>query len=176
LISGVLDVGAAGVLVPQINTGAAAESVVAAARFKPVGERGVNPYTRAAGYHASREWFATANSDAAVLVMVEGKTGVENLTEIIGTPGIDGIFIGPYDLSQALGVPGHFDHPKVLEAIEGIVATAASRKVATAVYAPTPTLGRRWLKLGVQMVAVGYDTAMALEGFRSVRLALDGPT
>ena len=173
LISSALDVGAAGVLVPQIDSGTAAASVVTAARFKPLGQRGVNPYTRAAGFHANRTWFEAANSEVAVLVMVEGRSGIDNLQEILATPGIDAIFIGPFDLSQALGVPGQVDHPSVLQTIESIVASAAARNVATAVFAPTPALGKRWLRLGVQMVAVGYDTALALEGFRSVRRAID---
>src|SRR5579862_8519658 len=79
LISAALDAGAAGVLVPQIDSGAAAQAVVDAARFKPLGRRGVNPYTRAAGYHAAADWFKKANSEIAVLVMVEGKSGIDNL-------------------------------------------------------------------------------------------------
>ena len=173
LISSALDVGAAGVLVPQIDSAEAAAAVVTAARFKPLGQRGVNPYTRAAGFHASRSWFETANSEVAVMVMVEGKTGIANLQGILATPGIDAIFLGPFDLSQALGVPGQVEHPSVLQAVESIVAAAVARNVATAVFAPTPSLGRRWLQLGVQMVAVGYDTALALEGFRACRQALD---
>lgn len=167
LVSSALDVGAAGVLVPQIDSGAAAASVVHAARFAPLGHRGVNPYTRAANYNAKPEWYARANSEAAVLVMVEGKAGIQALPEIVATPGIDGIFIGPFDLSQSLGLPGQVEHPDVLAAVESIVATTAKRNLATAVFAPTPKLGKRWLDLGVRMVAIGYDTALALEGFRS---------
>src|SRR3954465_3533326 len=63
LISSALDVGAAGVLVPQIDSAAAAEAVVKASRFAPLGHRGVNPYTRAAGYHAKPEWYARANGE-----------------------------------------------------------------------------------------------------------------
>ncbi len=127
LISGALDVGAAGVLVPQIDSAASAAAVVDAARFSPLGHRGVNPYTRAAGYNASREWFSQANSEVAVLVMVEGKSGVAALPGILATPGIDGVFVGPFDLSQALGVPGQVDHPSVLAAVESIVEAAGKQ-------------------------------------------------
>ena len=74
-------------------------AVVEAARFKPLGHRGVNPYTRAAGYSAKPDWFARANDEVAVLLMVEGSAGVAALPEVLETPGIDGIFVGPYDLS-----------------------------------------------------------------------------
>ncbi len=169
LVSSALDVGAAGVLVPQIDSGAAAASVVRAARFAPLGRRGVNPYTRAAGYNARPEWYARANSEVAVLVMVEGSAGIAALPEIVATPGLDGVFIGPFDLSQALGVPGKVDHPAVLAGVESIVAATAKQNLATAVFAPTAILARRWLDRGVRMVALGYDTAMVLEAFRATR-------
>lgn len=168
LISAALDVGAAGVLVPQVDSGAAATSVVEAARFAPLGHRGVNPYTRAAGYKATPEWYARANGEVAVLVMVEGKAGINALPQILDTPGLDGVFIGPFDLSQAHGVPGQVDHPTVLASIESIVEATTRKNIATAVFAPTSALARRWLDLGVGMVAVGFDTAMILDGFRSI--------
>src|SRR6476620_9249589 len=88
LIGSALDVGAAGVLVPQIDSGAAAASVVEAARFMPLGHRGVNPYTRAAGYNAKPEWYSRANDEVAVFVMVEGKTGIQALPDILGVKGL----------------------------------------------------------------------------------------
>jgi 2-keto-3-deoxy-L-rhamnonate aldolase RhmA len=169
LIGAALDVGAAGVLVPQIDSAEAARYAVAAARFGPDGHRGSNPYVRAAGYAATADWFGRANAATAVLLMIEGAAGVAGLPVILATPGLDGIFIGPFDLAQALGVPGEVEHPSVLARIEHIVAAAAAQQIATAVFAPTPALGRRWLSLGVRLVAVSFDTAMALDGFRRVR-------
>jgi len=155
-------------LIPLRRPGAA----VQAARFAPLGHRGVNPYTRAAGYNASPGWFADVNSEVALMLMVEGKGGVAALREIIDTPGIDAIFVGPFDLSQAIGVPGQVDHPSVLSAIESIVSSTSEKSLKTAIYAPTPVLAKRWLNLGVHIVAVGYDTAIVLEAFRSVHVAL----
>src|SRR5262245_45733056 len=171
LIGSALDVGAAGILVPQIDSGAAAAAVVRAARFAPLGHRGLNPYTRAAGYQAKPEWYSRANSEVAVFVMVEGTAVITALPEILATPGLDGIFIGPFDLSQALDVPGQVEHPRVIAAIESIVACAASHRMVTAIYAPTPTLARRWLDLGVRVVALGYDTALILDAFKNIRTA-----
>ena len=172
LISSALDVGAAGVLAPQVDSGAAAASVVQAARFAPLGHRGVNPYTRAAGYNAKPDWYGRANAEAAVFVMVEGKAGMAALPDILNTAGLDGIFIGPFDMSQALGVPGQVEHPTVIAAIETIVAAAGERNLVTAIYAPTPALARRWLDLGVRVVALGYDTALVLDGFRTALQSL----
>jgi 4-hydroxy-2-oxoheptanedioate aldolase len=172
LIGGALDVGAAGVLVPQVDSADAARQAVQAARFGAGGHRGSNPYVRAAGYAGTRDWFARANADTAVLLMVEGAAGVAALPAILTTAGLDAIFVGPFDLAQALGVPGEVEHPIVIERIEEIVATAAAQKIATAVFAPTPELARRWLAIGVRLVGVSFDTAMALDGFKRVRDAV----
>ena len=173
LIGAALDVGAAAVVVPQIGSTADAADAVAAARFGSGGRRGTNPYVRAAGYAAGADWFARADADAVVLLMVEGHDGLAALPSILETPGLDGVFVGPFDLSRALGVPGQVGHPDVLARIESIVAAASARRVATAVFAPTPALARRWLALGVRLVAVGFDTALALDGFRAARVAVD---
>ncbi len=172
LIGAALDLGAAGVLVPQIDSAAAAAAAVAAGRFGPGGRRGTNPYVRAAGYSATPEWFATANQDSAMIVMVEGQAGIAALPQILGTPQLDGIFIGPFDLAQALGVPGQIEDPILIKRIEEIVAAAAARDIATGVFAPTPELARRWLQFGVRFVAVGFDTALALDAFTRVRDAV----
>jgi 4-hydroxy-2-oxoheptanedioate aldolase len=171
LIGAALDVGAAGVLVPQIESAAQAREAVTAARFGAGGRRGTNPYVRAAGYHADAGYFARANGEHVVLLMIEGPGGIAALPEILALPGLDGVFIGPYDLSQSLGVPGQVEHPEVLRTVERLVRETASRGVATAVFAPTPALARRWLDLGVRLVGLGFDTAMILDGFRAVRSA-----
>jgi 4-hydroxy-2-oxoheptanedioate aldolase len=169
LIAAALDVGADGVLVPQVASGADAAAAVQAARFAPLGMRGVNPFTRAAGYVGKTDWFTRANDEIAVLVMVEGLAGVAALPEIMATPGIDGIFVGPFDLSQSLGVPGQIEHPEVVARIESIVAQAKARNLATAVFAPRAELANRWLGLGVRLVALGYDTAHVFSGLRAAR-------
>lgn len=171
LIGAALDVGAAGVVVPQVSSAAAAAAAVDAARFTG-GHRGSNPYVRAAGYATDAGFFARADAETAVLVMVEGTEGIAALPQILKTPGLDGIFVGPFDLSHSLGLTGQVEHPTVVACIESIVREAAAQQVATAVFAPTPAMARRWRDLGVRLVALGFDTALALQGFRAAREAV----
>ena len=89
LIGAALDVGAAGVLVPQIDSADAAAGAVSAGRFGPGGHRGSNPYVRAAGYRGTADWFARANGEAAMIVMVEGRAGIAALPGILATPQLD---------------------------------------------------------------------------------------
>ena len=114
-----LDVGAGGIQAPSIACKADAEAVVQAARFAPLGMRGVCRFVRAAGYSSQDryEYFAQANS-AVVILQVEGAAAVRNIGEILSVPGVDIIFVGPYDLSQSLGVPGDVDNPRVTEAMK----------------------------------------------------------
>jgi 4-hydroxy-2-oxoheptanedioate aldolase len=174
LIGGALDAGAAGVLVPQVASAGAAGAVVSAARFAPEGSRGANPWVRAADFTAGPEWFARANAEIAVMVMIEGREGVAAVPDILETRSLDAVFLGPVDLSHALGVPGETEHPLVLERVEQVIAQAAKRGAAVAVFAPTPRAARRWLDRGAGFVALGVDTAHVLAGFRSVLAEVRG--
>ncbi|MEC3980516.1 HpcH/HpaI aldolase family protein [Amycolatopsis sp. H20-H5] len=159
-IGAVLDLGASGVLVPHVESAAAAAAVVRAARFSPEGERGANPWVRAAGYGTREGWFAAANAEVAVLVMVEGPGALAELGEIVALPGLDGIFLGPMDLSHALGVPGRHDHPTVVDALRGALRLAGDSGVAAGLFAPEPGAARAWWQLGARLVAVGVDAGL----------------
>lgn len=167
LIEAALDAGADGVLVPHVSTAESAQNAVAASRFAPEGRRGVNPYVRAGTYGADTGFVAEANVRAACIAMVEGKEGAEAVREILAVPGLDAIFVGPVDLASSLGVPGQPEHPLVLDAVHGLVEQAREAGVATAVFAPGPEAARRWLDLGVRLVALSIDTALVLDGMRA---------
>ncbi len=102
-----LDIGSAGVQIPQIETIEEAEAAVTSAKYNPLGSRGLSFYTRAGVYgSAGTQITNQMNEESLVVIHIEGKRGVENLEEIISVPDIDVIFLGPYDLSQSLGIPG----------------------------------------------------------------------
>jgi 4-hydroxy-2-oxoheptanedioate aldolase len=167
-IAAALDAGAAGVIVPQIGSLAEAERAVKAARFAPEGNRGANPFVRAADYSGRLEWFAEANRDVAILLMIEGQGGVAAVDEIVGLPNLDGIFIGPMDLSHALGVPGEMGHPRVVETIRSVVAACKAKGVTSGIFAGTPDAAKRWIGEGVTLVGVGADTSIFLKALKEV--------
>lgn len=164
-IGPVLDTGIDGILVPHVGSAADAAAVVDAVRFPPAGARSINPYVRSARYGTDESYLTDR---VATIVMVEGTDGLAALSDIAAVPGVDAIFVGPVDLSAALGFPGEPEHPRVLETIAEIIKTLAAADVATAMYCPTPAAARRWLELGAQLVAVSADIAMAMDGFRQV--------
>ena len=159
-VAAALDAGAAGVIVPQIGSVEEARRAVRAARFAPQGNRGANPFVRAAGYSGRLEWFAEANRDVAVVLMVEGRGGLDAVDEIAALPDLDGIFIGPMDLSHALGVPGEMGHADVVAAIETVIAACRAKGITAGIFAGTPEAAKRWIGGGVTLLGVGADAAI----------------
>jgi 4-hydroxy-2-oxoheptanedioate aldolase len=171
-----LDTGCAGVVVPHVGTRAEAEAVVRGARFHPLGERGMDPHARAARFRAIPKEVYLAEADRRTLVgaQVEGMEGVRNLGDIVAVEGVDLIFIGPYDLSQSLGVPGQIDAPVVREKVGQIVSAARSRGKAVGIYADDVQAARRWRDLGIQFVAVSVDVNIFLRACKSMVESLHG--
>jgi 4-hydroxy-2-oxoheptanedioate aldolase len=157
-IAAALDAGAAGVIVPQISSLADAERAVRAARFAPEGNRGANPFVRAADYSGRAAWYAEANRDVAVLLMIEGRGALEAVDEIVRLPNLDGIFIGPVDMSHALGVPGETGHADVVAAIRTVVAACTGQGITAGIFAGTSETAKRWMGEGVSLVGLGADT------------------
>lgn len=169
LIGAALDVGADGVLVPQVCSAQAARDLVDAARFAPQGRRGVNPWVRAADYAGGPDWFERANASVGVIAMVEGPEGLAAVQDILDVDGLDAVFLGPVDMAQSLGLGLQPEHPRVIEAISAVVEVAARKGKATGVFAPTPAAARRWLERGVRFVAVSEDSAVICTAFGRLR-------
>ncbi|MFQ5456623.1 MAG: HpcH/HpaI aldolase/citrate lyase family protein [Nitrospirota bacterium] len=120
LIKRVMDAGAHGVIVPMVNSREEAQKAVQSVKYPPEGFRGVGlarAQAYGAGFDQYKEWL---KNESIVIVQIEHIKGVENLEKILGTPGVDGFIIGPYDLSGSLGVPGEFDHPDVIKALNHV--------------------------------------------------------
>jgi 4-hydroxy-2-oxoheptanedioate aldolase len=174
-IAQILDTGADGVMVPHVTTGEQAARVVEASRFPPGGNRSVNPHVRALGYVGASEALRRADERTAVICMIEGVEGLANTEEIAATPGVDAVFVGPVDLSAALGI-GRPDpeHPKVIARVKELLAQTGALEVATGIYAPNADAGARWLGLGARLVVTSVDTAVFGRALRDLKARLGG--
>lgn len=154
-----LDVGAGALLIPQIDTAEQARAVVSAAKFSPVGTRGTCRFVRSAGYGSvpGGEYFSRAQ-ETVVIIQAEGKKAVENLDEILDVPGIDVVFVGPYDLSSSLGHVGEVDHPEVIACIQGIIEKANAKGIKLGCFADTVEGGKKWRDMGVKFIGYACDT------------------
>ncbi len=170
-----LDLGAAGVMVPQVNTPEEAAAVVEACRYHPSGRRGIAG-VRAAGFgllSPLSDYVRVANDETLVIVQIESLAAVERLEEYLAIPGIDVLFVGPNDLAQSMGYPGQPLHPEVQRVMDEIVQRVDGR-VPLGTTAATPELVQRQLERGFRMLAAN-TTALLAAGARPI-LAAAGVT
>jgi 4-hydroxy-2-oxoheptanedioate aldolase len=160
-IGRVLDVGVDGLLVPHVSSAPEAEAIVRAGRFPPRGDRSINPYTRGNAYGVDGpRRYGDVDDGVALVAMVEGAGALSSLEAIARTAELDGIFVGPVDLSSSLGFPGEPEHPEVVDAVRDVLARIRAAGRAAGVYAPTPEAASRWLAAGAGLVALSADSAM----------------
>jgi 4-hydroxy-2-oxoheptanedioate aldolase len=154
-----LEIGSNAVLVPHVSTAAEARRVAAAARYAPEGSRGLSPYTRNHGYtHVGlAESMRAANENVLVGVLVEGREGLKNLASIARVKGLDVVYLGVYDLSQSLGVPGRLDHPKVMAAVETCARLLGRAGKVFGTFTNDLGMARELIRRGVRFVAHGSD-------------------
>lgn len=169
-IKWVLDLGVRFVQVPHVSTAAQAEHAVRLARFHPDGERGLCRFVRAADFSAlpKARYLERAGERTRVVLQVEGAEGVANIEQIAAVPGVDMIFVGPYDLSQSLGRPGDIWHPDVVAGVERVVAVCAAHGVAVGTFTDTPEGVAHWAARGVEMIEYASDLALFLGGARAL--------
>jgi 4-hydroxy-2-oxoheptanedioate aldolase len=166
MIGRVLDAGALGVIIPMVNTATEAAQAVAACRYAPVGKRSLGPIG-AMTRHGSG-YFRWANERVACLPMIETIEAVANIDEILLVPGIDGIYVGPADLSLTLGLPPLMDHTdqKFQDALTTIVEACQRHGVVAGIQASAALTETR-AKQGFQMITVGYDQAPVVAALRA---------
>jgi 4-hydroxy-2-oxoheptanedioate aldolase len=175
LIGKALDLGANGIQVPSINSAAQVRGVLQLAKFHPEGERGVCRFVRAADYSAMDrfDYFKDANRNL-IIIQLEGKEGIESFDEIIEIEGVDVLFIGPYDLSQSLGISGQIDHPKVIGTIENLQQKAKSKGIVLGTFCDTPAMLKKWKGLGLGYLAYSVDIALFLEKLKELNSHRNG--
>jgi 4-hydroxy-2-oxoheptanedioate aldolase len=170
-----LDLGAVGIVTPGVTSASAGDAAARLTRFPPDGSRGSSPSTRQLHYSAIP--FATLIAKDAqqplVVLQVEARLATSDLGSILDIAGLDVIFIGPYDLSTSLGLPGQFDHPKVREAVSEIVGKAAERNVAVGIWVPDAPSARFWVERGVRFVTVSNNELMLFGSSASLRRSLE---
>jgi len=173
LIAGALDAGAAGVIVPRIDSGAEAAAAVRSTRYPPLGERGVGP-GRAAGYGlAIGDYLARANDEILLAVQVETRAAVERLDEILSVEGVDVVFVGPGDLAVSMGLP--LGSGGMLAAtIDDVLARSAAAGRATGIYSVTAEGARPWIERAIPLVLFGSDIGFLAGGARAALAALRG--
>jgi 2-keto-3-deoxy-L-rhamnonate aldolase RhmA len=168
-IKRILDMGCDAIVVPQVNSVEQAKAVVDSAKYAPMGKRSVG-IGRAHGYgQAFIPYIQRANTDISVIIQVEHVDAVNNIDAILDIPGIDGVFIGPYDLSASLNCIGDLQNELVQNAIATTKAAAIKRNIPLGIYCPTAEAANTQLSEGgMQFVAVGIDTGLLVTTVQNI--------
>jgi len=174
LILKALDLGTSGVIVPHIETKEDAERAISYTKYYPIGTRGFSPFTRAGGYslHGVRHHAERQNEATILILLIEGKRGMKNLDEILTIEKlrdkVDGIYIGAYDLSQSLGLPGEVDHPSVKSAMHDMVKKIRGKGLSAGGYVAKDDDDIRWMKdMGMQIITLLPDCTVLYHAFES---------
>ncbi len=171
-----LDLGARGMMVPRVETRQQAEQVVSALRYAPQGERGVAMGIAHDLYQAGgAEFFAQANEQTLVILLLETQTAFDNLEDIVSVPGVDVAWVGHYDLTVSMGIPAQFEHPRFLANMDALVAACRRHNVAPGFLPATPDLARHWISKGFRMISLGSDIGVFLSSMRNFRAQVEAP-
>ncbi len=157
-----LDIGAYGLLIPLVSSKREAENVIHALRYPPIGIRGVGPRRASRYYLDFKEYVATVDSELLTMVQIETKEAVENISEILSVDGIDAYFVGPMDLSAALGHIGDVNHPEVTDTIAKILAAGKKAKKIGGIYAFSVEDVQKKIEQGFQLISFGSDSRLLM--------------
>ena len=163
-----LDTGLSGIIVPQILSAEEAAQAVRWCKYPPEGSRGFG-IARAQGYGANfKTYVDSANADIAVILQIEHITTIDNIEAIVRVPGIDCLFIGPYDLSVSMGKMGQVNDPEIQDAIARVKQCADEVGIPTGIFGASPEAVRPYIEDGYSLIAIGIDTMIFGEAARKI--------
>lgn len=175
-----LDAGALGVMVPNVKTGAQAKEIVDAVKYAPLGQRGVALGGALTGYQAVNpaEFLAESNRNTTIICQIESEEGLENLEAIAGTPGVDCLWVGHFDLTNSMGIPGQFQSKRFLDGLKAVVESCRKHGLAAGIQPGNPEQAAEWMGMGYTMISYSADHALyraaVVEGARRVRAIAAG--
>lgn len=169
-----LDAGVQTFLIPMVDTPEEAAAAVASTRFPPAGMRGFAAASRASRYGRIKNYHQNAHHEICVLVQIESERAVENLEAICAVPGVDGVFVGPGDLSSAIGHLGDQGNEKVVTVIEDLIRRIVKAGNRAGILTGDETLARRYIDAGCIYTAVGADTGILVKGADALRARFAG--
>lgn len=163
-----LDAGAAGIIAPRVDDAEQAAAIISAAKYPPAGRRGVG-LGRAHGFGLRfTEYLGRANGEILVILQAESRAAVENIDAIITVPGVDAIFIGPYDLSASLGCTGEVDSPSVTAAVDRVMGACRRAKKRVGYFSGNVAGVQQAIRKGATLPVVGTESLLLIGAVRTM--------
>jgi 2-keto-3-deoxy-L-rhamnonate aldolase RhmA len=175
-----LDAGALGIMVPDVRNATEARSIVEAAKYAPLGKRGVAIGTANTDYKSvdPEEFLSYANKNTTVICQIESQEGLDHVQDIAKTPGVDVLWVGQFDLSHSLGIAGQFQHPRFLDALKVVVDTAHKHGLVTCIQPGNMAQAQEWIEIGFNAISYSSDLLVYIgamtQAISDVRKLVDG--
>jgi len=165
LVARLLDAGAQGIILPRVEDQRVLAEALSWLRFPPLGKRGygVNPTMTGYEAHSFAEIIEHQNRNTLAVVQFETVTAIENADELLALPGLDVIMVGPADLSIALGIPGEFEHPLLIRAVEGLIEKCKRHGVVPGIQTRSVAMAKAWAERGMRLVGASAEHGLLLE-------------
>ena len=164
-IARTLDVGALGLMVPNVKTGAEARAIVDAAKYAPMGNRGImipGSHTHFKSVNP-REYMDYANENTTIICLIESVEGLDNLEDIASTPGVDILWVGHFDLTQSMGILAEFHHERFLGALRQVIDTAKKHGLGACIQPGSREQAKEWIEMGFNVISYNADIFLYIE-------------
>ena len=169
-----LDIGAAGIIVPQVHTAEQAEQIISQCKYSPEGNRGVG-IGRAHTYGMEFDnYIQNANAGTAVILQAESRQAIENIDAMVKVKGLDAILIGPYDLSASLGRIGQVTHPEVQAAIKTVASACQSAGIQLGIFSVRAEAVKPYIEQGFTLITAGVDALFVIDSAKTTLADLRG--
>ncbi len=162
LLARTMDMGALGVMVPNVKNAAEARAVVDAVKYGPLGKRGIGLGGALTSYRGVNpaDFLAYSNANTTVICQIESVEGIENLDAIATTPGVDVLWVGHFDLTQSMGIPGQFHDPRFIDNLKRVIAVCNRHNLGAGIQPNSMEQTEEWLAVGFNVIS--YSTDMAV--------------
>ncbi len=163
-----LEAGAGGIMAAQVRSAQQTEQIIQWAKFHPRGLRGINNSGIDGRYGTTpfAEYLRQANAETFIAIQIEHVDALEEVDKIAAVKDVDVLFVGPADLSQSMGLPGEWNHPRLWQALEQVAAAAKRHGIHWAILPPDPAYARRCVELGCRMLSLGLDVWAVQKGLK----------
>lgn len=166
-VTRVLDSGVAAIQLPRTESRSQLEALLDLMKFPPQGSRAGAPFFGNVDYappEDDRAWLKKANQSTSLVAHIETVAGFENAEEIVSTPNLDAVYVGPYDSSIAMGAPGQYNHPRLKKAMHHVLTCCLEHKVAFGTTASGPRAAAQWIKSGCRFFEVVDELSLINQG------------
>ncbi len=166
-----MEMGAAGLLLPNTDTPEKARKLVEYSKYHPMGKRGVSllrPHTGFEKIENAVQYMHDSNAETLLMAQIESPLGVENVDAILDVEGLDAVFVGPNDLSQNMGIYGQFDHPDFIAALDRVIASARKRSKFSGIHLMSGTALKTWIEKGMTLNLCGNDVVFMMKAATQV--------